>query len=44
MEVRAKREGSYSELKIHFEIENCVSLTTLEFTLKMRSFFSWRIL
>ena len=29
MEVRAKREGCYSELKIHFEIANFVSLTTL---------------
>ena len=29
MEVRAKWEGCYSELKIHLEIANFVSLTTL---------------
>ena len=29
MEVRAKREGYYSELKIHFETANFVSLTII---------------
>ena len=29
MEIRAKREGRYTELKIYFVIENFVSSTTL---------------
>ena len=29
MEGKAKREGCYSEFKIHFEIANLVPLTTL---------------
>ena len=39
MDVEAKREGCYSELKIYFEITNLVSLTTLDFKLNFSTFY-----
>ena len=41
MEVKAKREGCYSELKVHFEIANLVSLTKIEKLLIFQFFYSF---
>ena len=41
MEVKAKREGCYSELKVHLEIANLVSLTKIEKLLIFQFFYSF---